>query len=556
MFSAEQEAITMPTVNEHLRALEKAKAAGDTEAAEYIKSQLVLQQRADDAQAYNPVSGMSGMGKFRAGIGQGMVNVTRHAGNLVGLVSDNDIANAKSLDSALLNTTAGRIGAMIGETAATAPLMMAGSGIIARGGSAAAKLIANPITRGVIEGAGQGALMGDPGERGRGAIVGGVLGGILPAVAQGGSKLVRGLKRTPEAQALLNQGVDLTPGQMNPGGVINQLEESWTSVPGVGSVVKGARENAQNSFQRVATEAAAAPGTKIARGESSKMLEQAYQSFEPLYDQAKGFPVKPLIMNAAGQDVPLVNALKSAVNSKSVPATAAARKRAELIIKNELSSGFGTSDDILRIRSSLRTASRDAMKSSETLQRDVAEILTLAEGKLTAALDSQLPPDAMNALRSADSQYGLFKTIEDAVARAKDKPGGFTAADLSRAVADTMKGQGKGAYARGGGGVLRDLASAGTETMNVRSPATGARLAAILGPLGLGAAAPTVGIPLGSAMLGLIGTQAGRKMASGSTAPQQAIQRLLDQYGNETAQGVLGQYGQRALVTGGLFDEK
>lgn len=543
----------MPTVDEHLAALKRAKAAGDDEAAAYIRQQLVEQIHADTLKASDPTIGMSGIGKFVSGIGQGMANVGRHAGNLVGLVGNDTMKEYKGLDAPLLNTGAGRAGSMVGETAVTAPLMMGGAGLVARGGSAAARLIANPVTRGIAEGAGQGALMADSGQRGQGALFGGLLGGVLPGAARAGSKVVRGVTRTPEAQALLNQGVDLTPGQMNPGGFLNQLEESWTSVPGVGSVVKGARDNAQNSFQRVATEAAAAPGTKIAKSESAKMLDQAYQSFDPLYQQAKGFPVKPVIMSANAPDVPLVSALKSVVNTKSVPATTAARKRAELILKNELSSGTGTSDDILRIRSNLRAASRDARQTGETLQKDVADILDLAEGKMTAVLDSQLPPDAMQALRTADGQYGLFKTIEDAVARAKDKPGGFTPADLSRAVADSMKGQGKGAYARGGGGVLRDLASTGTETMNMRAPATGARLAAIAAPLGLGAAAPMVGVPVGAAMLGLTATRTGRKLAAGSTAAQKAIQQLLDKYKNQTAQGVLGQYANRALVSGGLL---
>lgn len=543
----------MPTVNEHLAALKRAKDAGDEEAAAYIRQQLVEQMHVDTRKASNPTIGMSGLGKFAAGIGQGMTNVGRHAGNLVGMVSDADMADSKKFDAPLLATGAGRAGSMVGETAVTAPLMMGGAGVLARGGSAAAKLVANPLTRGAIEGAGQGALMGDPGQRGQGALLGGLLGGVLPGVAKAGSKIVRGVTRTPEAQALLNQGVDLTPGQMNPGGFLNQLEESWTSVPGVGSVVKGARDNAQNSFQRVATEAASAPGTKIAKSESSKMLDQAYQSFDPLYAQAHGFPVRPVIMSATGPDVPLVSALKSVVNTRSVPATSAARRRAELILKNELSSGTQTSDDILRIRSNVRTAARDARQSGETLQKDVADILDLAEGKMTAVLDSQLPPDAMQALKTADGQYGLFKTIEDAVARAKDKPGGFTPADLSRAVADSMKGQGKGSYARGGGGVLRDLASAGTETMNMRAPATGARLAAIAAPLGLGAAAPMVGVPVGAAMLGLTATRTGRRLAAGSTPAQKAIQQLLDKYKGTTTQNVLGQYANRALVSGGLF---
>lgn len=546
----------MPTADEHLRALTRANQAGDVEAAAYIREQYRAALMEEDAAAANPTIGMSGLDKFRAGIGQGMTNVARHAGNLVGLVGDESLADARQRDQALMDTGAGKAGSFVGEMAVTAPAAMGGVGLLARGGGALARTAANPLSRGVIEGAGHGALMADPGERGAGAVMGGALGSILPGLGAVGGKMARGVKRTPEAQALLDRGVDLTPGQMNPSGFLNQLEESWLSVPGVGSIVKGARENAQQSFQRVATEAASAPGTRIAKGESAKMLDDAYKSFEPLYDHAKGFPVSPYIMGL-GNNIPLVSSLQQVVSSKGIVATTAARKRAEAILKNELSAGIGTSDDVLRIRSNVRTAARDARQSGETLQQDVAKILDAAESKFTDVLDSQLPADAMTALRTADSQYGLYKVIEDAVAKAKDKPGGFTAADLSRAVAEGMKGAGKGSYARGGGGPLRDLANAGTDTMNVRSPATGARLAAIGLPVGLGAAAPGVGIPVGAGLLGLTGTQAGRKLAAGATPAQKTLQQLLDQSRTGgPVQGVLDQYARRALVTGGLFGDR
>jgi hypothetical protein len=54
-------------------------------------------------------------------------------------------------------------------------------------------------------------------------------------------------------------------------------------------------------------------------------------------------------------------------------------------------------------------------------------------------------------------------------------------------------------------------------------------------------------------MLGLTATRTGRKLAAGSTSAQKAIQQLLDKYKNQTAQGVLGQYANRALVSGGLL---
>jgi hypothetical protein len=547
----------MPFTLEQLRQARKnAEDAGDSSAAQMIHQAIIQQVSASYPKA-DPTADMGTGDRLMSGVGQGMTNVYRHAGNLLNIKTDQEMQDAKQLDAPLLKTGAGRFGSMIGETAITAPMMMGGAGIVARGGAAAARAVANPVSRGALEGVAQGSLMADHGERGSGAFLGGALGSALPFVGSGFGKLVRGLNRTPEAQALLNQGVDITPGQMNPNGLINQIEESWLSVPGVGSVVKGARDNAQNSFQRVATESAAAPGTRIAAGSATKMLDDAYKSFEPLYEQARGFTeVVPSIVRES-ENIPLFAALKKSVSSKSTVASDQARDRAWSIIKREWSKGTKGSDRLLDMRSELRRSAREARKSTETLQHDTADILDSAEQRITDALDSQLPPDAMQAVRTADAQYGMYKVIEDAVAAAKDKPGGFTAADLSRAVASAMKGETKGVYARGGGGVLRDLASAGTEVMNSRSPATGARLAAIAAPLGLGAAAPAVGIPVAAAMLALTGTRTGRRLAAGATSPQVRLQQLLNQYKSTTGPlpGILDQYAKRALVSGGLFSQ-
>ena len=68
-----------------------------------------------------------------AGTGQGMESIGRHVANLVGLESNQDLADAQKLDAPLLNTTAGKIGNLVGETAATAPFMMGGGELAGAG---------------------------------------------------------------------------------------------------------------------------------------------------------------------------------------------------------------------------------------------------------------------------------------------------------------------------------------------------------------------------------------------------------------------------------------
>lgn len=69
----------------------------------------------------DPTAGMSGTDKFLAGIGKGMVDVGRGAGQLLGLVSEKQITDNKNLEAPLMNTGAGQVGNMVGQAAVIAP---------------------------------------------------------------------------------------------------------------------------------------------------------------------------------------------------------------------------------------------------------------------------------------------------------------------------------------------------------------------------------------------------------------------------------------------------
>jgi hypothetical protein len=105
----------MPTVSEHARAIARAKAAGDTEAVEYIRSQMVAQQQAEDAETNNPTSGMSGMDKVRANLGAGFANFGQGLAQLVlpkpleqavG-ITDESISDKRARDEVLADNTTG-----------------------------------------------------------------------------------------------------------------------------------------------------------------------------------------------------------------------------------------------------------------------------------------------------------------------------------------------------------------------------------------------------------------------------------------------------------------
>jgi hypothetical protein len=395
-------------------------------------------------------------------------------------------------------------------------------------------LASNPTLQAAqaVTGATSGQAAAEAGLGPVGQTVASLAGSLAPSVAASAvNKVATGLTRTEEAQRLLDQGVDLTPGQLNPKGIYNQLEENVQSLPLVGPIVRSARENARETFQRAAVQRGAAPGTSVTQADPATMLDDAYASFKPLYDQAKGFPVRPEIVNQ-GANTRIDTALRTAIRNPGVLATDEQRKNILRFVNSQLTKGIRTSDDLLDIRSSIRAEARQRIAQGDP---DSARLLNDAAEVVTRSLESQLPTPALTALKTADSQYGNYKIVERAVARAKDRGGraDFTPNDLSEAVAQQVgRGAGQGSYARGAGGAVRELASDGRAVLDARSPPTGQRLA-VLAP---GAAALAIDPATGTAInlgiagsvLALSGTQTGRRIAAGTTDVQRAIKRQID----------------------------
>ena len=562
----------MYTLDQVRAAIKNAQAAGDTE-AENALLKAAMQMASQQAPKHASSDPSAGGGTFQigsydtglktpewmdrvlAGAGRGMYNVGRHVLNMLpGGMSDQQLADAAALDAPLMDTKAGKFGSFLGESAVTAPLL-GGVANVAGRAALGARVLANPITRGVAEGAVQGAVMADPGDKLTGALIGGTAGAVLPGAMKAGGRVIRGVEQTAGARALRARGVDLTPGQMNPTGIANQVETAAQSLPIVGPAIKTARDNAETQFQRsVIGEGAMGP---VQGRDVHELLQSAYDSFQPAYDAAKGFPVFAKIMTNTGQDVPLGQALKAAVGAKSVLAPNSVRNSVGQVVSDAytmLSRGRQlSSDDLLQFRSVLRQQARDAALSNDTAGRAAAKLFANAETQVTKALESQLPADAMGALRAADAKYTTYKVLEDAVAKAKDNVAGLTPAKLSQAVYAATP---DGAYARGAGGTLRDLAQQGGEAFQSVTPPTGARLATLGAPAAAIYANPMLGIPASLGTLGLVTTQAGRRMAAGETGMQRAAQRalgLLQQNTPQTVQGLLSLYANPTLLTGGRY---
>lgn len=504
----------------------------------------------------DPTEGMSTFDKALAGTGRGMYHTAASIGNLVGAVPDSTMATLKQTDAPLLNTGAGQVGNLIGEAAATAPLGGAGrlglEALGARGaaGNIAAGIAAKRPLMAAAGGAGQGLATSDPGSRwgdiGAGAATGGLLGSGNVLV----DKLVNGLKRTDAAGRLINQGVSLTPGQMNPTGIYNNVESLAAHLPfGVGNMVEHARDVPEHQWQAMVIGHGAAPGAPPIKpsGDIHEMLQQAYDSYAPLYDQSKGFPVSPAIVRTQGGNTPLTQAFLIASKAPGVPNSIKSSENEWL--QDRLTQlpqmpgqpkGTFDSGDLLKLRSDIRQRGRTANLKTDTDSGHVANIASRAEDQITQAINSQLPPAPLKALAAADSNYGNFKTVEKAVAASKDNLAGLTPQKLSQAVYGNTQAP---AYARGAGGDLRQMAQDGTETFQSLLPPTGKTVTGA-GLLAGGAYLhPAITAALGTPAALMTLTPGGRAFANGTTRAQQMAQQLAGSLKSNTM-GRLPQAGQ------------
>lgn len=160
------------------------------------------------------------------------------------------------------------------------------------GGAGLAKAgVTGAIKGGAVLGGAYGAGQGEDAEdRAKSAVIGGTLGGVLTGVS---AKLFP--KTTADAKKLLDKDIRLTHGQAfggdkNIGGdFIRNLEESSTSIIGVGSPLSYAKINALNDFNRSIIKEALEPITgPLSTKQFNKLIPKTQKGTE-LYNTADNF---------------------------------------------------------------------------------------------------------------------------------------------------------------------------------------------------------------------------------------------------------------------------
>ena len=473
------------------------------------------------------------------GLGRSIKHTPAVLANILGMLPNQDLKEEARIDAPLMATTGGQVGNAIGEGIETAPLGATAVKVASKIPGLGALVSRSPVLQGSIAGGTLGATTSDPGERGMNTVTNAAAGGAIPLVGKGVERIINGLKRTPSADLLLNHGVDLTAGLLNPESLQNSIEDQAEHIPGGEALMHPPRESARQQWQKAAIEQAAVPGTKIKAGPLPEMLQQAQDSYGPLYDQAKGFPMKAQNINTyqplrdafakfdkSGKLISGAANLAGAPDSTKLETADWLHDRFKQMVEQAKVSGSGLmSEHMLQMRSDVRAQARAAGFGTDPASRSERQIYKRADDAITQTLESQLPKDAMDAMKFADAHYGKYKVMEDAVASSKDQLAGLTPAKLSQAIYNATADPAYAKNVMGNLGGLRDFAQAGHEVFQ-KAPLTGMR-AVMAAPLAyVGMSHPALGVLGAAGSVAGAATKTGRALAQGATKPQRLAQAL------------------------------
>jgi hypothetical protein len=327
------------------------------------------------------------------------------------------------------------------------------------------------ILRSAITSAGYGGVQGAgkstetenlPSDVVAGTALGGIGGAALGTV---GAAIAPQLQKG--ARELQQAGVPLTAGSAF-GGQIQSIEQAAESLPIAGELIKGARREQFEAFNKAAfNRALKAIDPKLTVPKELPLREAAdftYQQISNKYNTI--YPNTQLSLNNT------LNRQLSGLQNKYSTATlgeaGAAQFQAQLNnIKSRFEGGKPiTGAQVKALKEDLRLLT-DAYKGSAGSEKLLGNAFDDLENSVMMSFRNQNPKYAKD-LKSADTAYATYKKVENAAASAKGADGVFTPAQLETAVKQGNKSQ----YARGKA-LLQDLSNTGYDVLGNKVPDSG-----------------------------------------------------------------------------------
>lgn len=493
---------------------------------------------------YDVTQDMSGWQKFVAGYGKSAVDLGRGveqaARSLVPGVSgrekelQTEIDNSRELDANLM-TGAGLAGNVIGGLANLAPAALVPGANTYAGAAALGALTGalNPVATGDsrLTNAGIGAT---------GGLVGRAVGGALS----------RGLAPQTDdaARLLMQEGVTPTPGQIA-GGIAKRVEDSATSIPGVGDLVRVGQRRAVEDFNKAALNRALKP---IGKSFDDLGVKSVGREAIGAADDAVSNAYKDLLpkLKVVADDNFIDDLISLDDLAQSLPDARYAQFQKIMdreVLGKFTNYGRMSGESMKEVDSKIGGLARDYMRSQDPEQRALGSALKEMQETIRD-LVYRVNPEHKTALKAVNTAYANLKRVDSAAATLGAKEGVFSPAQLKAATRRLDPRMAKRGFGRGDA-LMQDLAEAGEKILGPTVPDSGTagRLAS-MGLLGGGATLlnPTAGAGLLAAG-SIYGTNAGQKLMAGLLARRPDLIRALGA-GVGTAQPYTGLLGTQLAL--------
>lgn len=323
---------------------------------------------------------------------------------------------------------------------------------------------------------------------------------------------------SPDVQTLVNAGVPLTTGQML-GGVPKTLEDSATSIPLVGSMIKARQREAMAGLQNAQINRSLAPiGEALPKGlEGSEATAYAQGKLGDAYDTT-------LAKMSAKADPQLTQDMSGIIQNatRDYGLNNTGQKNLSDILHGQIAqksdNGFFDGNALKDVQSGLSFQARRLSKSLNPDDKNLSDALFDAKDRFNDFIARQNPNDAP-ALQAINKGYASYARAEAAGAASND--GISTPAQLLRAV----KAGGTRGQNATGNALDQDLAKAGVSVLPSSVPDSGTAGRHMVGLLAGALAGGGEHLATGDAGLGVL--TGGGALAAGASKPAQALFRAL-----------------------------
>lgn len=475
-----------------------------------------------------------------AGVGAGMQNFGRGAGNMIGLghvfpsvFGDQHIKDEAELNRPITDTPEGQAGVLAGNVVAGLPLseLAGAASIAARGVPLAGRVLGSTLARAGVEGGLNSAILADPDERESAALEGAGLGMFLNRTLGGAGRIVRGLLQKSDATQDLEQiasqhGKDLfIPASMasgDEGDVVTRLAKSaYRSVlplfPGVSTQMERQASQARGVVQDIALSEADPLGTIVKAGsgkEGTRAVGQLKDAFDNLYNTTVGgysFNVPPDL------DAQIEARVRAAM--PNVDATTMGKTIGRMTGQVGRYSSQGPSIDGMNLLNAKRAIESTLENMKAGPEKDA---LTVAhqwfddhiEQELQAGMKKSNLAD-LQKYQQLEEPMQNFRQVQQATQAAKATGGNFTMPQAAQAADPT--------------GTMAHIAQTGNEVLGKTAvqPNTEGKFLAY--GAGLYSAFAHGGGPALAALAGanLLATKTAQRFVMGDTVAQRAIAKLI-----------------------------